>query len=363
MEHKLRDFLRKVSNRNKTEHTQNAETSLSTRRERNSLPPRPPRPLSSQTPGLKPSPAKQSLDISSPPANWNSEPVKLSVEQNPESLAQSYEHPRQRVSLLDAAGREPGLPSQPVHSNIEPTSLRSPTRSMATSSNAAAKGRTEGRAGTTDTQNNKDSFPVSTNNDHSKGLEESVAHDYAAYQPMLSPTSVHKESQQTTFGGDTSLIMDTSQQRHNEDITNRNTLANNSDQSGLNVESPSSLNSHNSTHNNLPSRIARDEPHYGKRKGKTDDNNVSQANSTRDFSERNAARKPNSKLMDLRAAIMDGANDDRKAARPDDRLAIDVKERLHAKGINIDNTVDVDKTTTVAPGAFSSGLMSVRILT
>jgi hypothetical protein len=285
---------------------------------------------------------------------------------------------------------------------------------MATSSNAVAKARTKGRAGTADTPNTRDLFPESTNNDHSNKLAESVAHDYAAYQPMLSSASVQKESQQTILGGETKPVTDASRQRRNEDIANRNIATNNSghglsvgsladmdpvndryasrkgsvgrqsigsvgtnslgggsirhsriigDQSTPSVESPSSVKSHNSTRNNPPNRIARDEPHYGKRKAMTDDNNVSQANSTRDFSERNAVRNSNDKLMDLRAAMMDGANDDRKAARPDDRLASDVKEQLHTKGVNIDNSVDVDKTTTIAPGTFSSALMSVRILT
>jgi hypothetical protein len=381
MDRKLKDFLRKVSNRNKTEKRQNAEaTPASASKERKSLPPRPKRPLSFQLPEPTHPQAEQNLGTSSSPVNLNSEPLKPSLEQKRKSLAQSHEHPPEREPIAQSYEHPPEPESlkverEPAHTKTDPEPPLPPQQGMSNLLNAVVKARTGSRAKKADTKDSARRVPGSTNNDHSHGPAESVAHDYAAYQPILHSSSAPREPQRTTPGGDAGLMTAASHKRHNEDIVKRNIHAGDIentkspnaarqsvDSTGTNsirggsirhsltsstqpissVETSPSAKSHYSARNNGPNRIARDEPHYGTQKAEQD--NYS--------SEKDVSRRSNGKLPDLRAAIVDGANDDRKPDQPDERMASDIKEQLHAKGVNIDNSVDVDRTTTVAPGTF-----------
>jgi hypothetical protein len=363
MDRKLKDFIRKVSNRNKVEKRQNAEaTPASTRKERNSLPPRPKRPLSSQI--LEPTlpQADQNLGTSSSPLKLNSEPLKPSLEQKRKSLEQSYEHPPESEPIAQSYEHPPEPESlkaeerEPAHTKIHP---ESPPQGMSNLLNAVVKARKGSRAKNEDTKDSIRRVHGSINNDHSHGPAESVAHDYAAYQPILHPSSapdashtMHNEdvADRNIHTGDLEKTNSQNAARQSLDSTGTNSIRGGSLRHSLtsstqpisSVETSPSAKSHYSTHNTGLNRVAQDETYHGTQKAKHDNYN----------SGREVSRGSTGKLLDLRAALMDGANDDRKPGQPDERMASDIKERLHAKGVNVDNSVDVDKTTTVAPGTF-----------
>ena len=178
--------------------------------------------------------------------------------------------------------------------------------------------------------------------------------------------------------------------RHNEDIANRNIIENNSshgssvhsltetdskdilrfmgrrgsvaqesrnsslsstNQSSVAIETPASkqTSQYSSNRSGGVPKVARDEPRWGKRKSNDDANSISQASSDRDFGGRS---RPRGELMDLRAAVMDGSGDDRDVVQSDSSLASDLEEQLQIAGVDISDSVDVDRTTRWAPGTF-----------
>ncbi|KAF2797600.1 hypothetical protein K505DRAFT_358299 [Melanomma pulvis-pyrius CBS 109.77] len=370
MERKLKNFFRKVSTRRKADR----------QTQRTKQKPTPPSTDPEQTPGRNVLHVGQDLE-SFPPIDLNSEPLRRSVQQEHESLSQ---YTKQNIeSPWRSSEARPGLSYLPH----EATSFQTMTPQQA--------GRTESQAGNVESYTSRDSSPEIASNRQSEVMADSIAHDYAAYQSMPSPTTVPNRPQHITLGDDTRLMTDESMLRHNEDIADRNIVANSSEHgsslhsltdnedkllthlrkgpigkqsvgnnstgkgsirsTGINDQhSPSlessSVKSQYSNRQSWPVRVAREELHWGKRKGTGDGNNVSQASSSRDFApQQRMDRKSDVGSMDLRAAIVDGGKNDRDDRQADDRLASALKERLFIKGVDLDDSVDVDQSTCWAP--------------
>lgn len=167
----------------------------------------------------------------------------------------------------------------PIEQPSQPMSPKSPTLSMSTAANAAALARTDSYAKNSD-HASKCSFPGLVNAEQSNSVIDSVAHDYAAYQPIPTPKADPNGSKYQTLGGDTRLM--------------------------------------------------------------------------EDASSRHGSRKSDGEFLDLRSTVIMDMKDDRWDDRHNDsedrdRLATDLKERLHIKGLDLDNSVDVDQSTRWAP--------------
>ncbi|KAF2704562.1 hypothetical protein K504DRAFT_449554 [Pleomassaria siparia CBS 279.74] len=404
----MKKFFRKLRNRRKTDNSRpNAaqKTEPSLIRKENKPLPNPPQanqspvlnPPRTETKRTEPKPKPMSISLVQ-----NSEPLRLSVEQKREPLSQAFEQypeprtqstpmKRKHAPSSSSVGNDTGGAAPRTTAQFTPTPL----------SNSTAKPYQRNASRTPEPRGSIDSFPKPIDKRASKQMADAVAHDYAAYEPMLSPASALDNSQNTTLSRDTRSMTDSSKLRHSEDMADRKIMTNSSghgsspgsfrdrvekigtrkqsvgkrsigsvgDDSiggrslrpvslpGSKISPSPSTETHSmmpetSNRTNWPMHAARDEPHRSNRKSTGYDNNVSQAT---DYTSkpRTKYRKPDSERMALRAAIMNGSNDvkgaDRPVNEPPDHMQSDLKQRLLKKGVDIEDSVDIDQRTHWAP--------------